>query len=99
MPPSSLMGLSMDFSLASFTFARFEPLLEIAQCAQAPALILFDPTIVDLMKRHRIEIVQLLAPAPDGRHHVGGFEQDEMFGHRLAGHVEMFAKLAQSLAV
>src|SRR2546425_1236686 len=53
----------------------------------------------DLVQRHWFEIMQLLAPAPDGGDEVRGFHQQEMLGHRLPGHVEVFTQFAERLPV
>src|SRR5262245_9947573 len=68
------------------------------------ALVLADPALRDLVDRHRIEIVQLLAAAPDGRDEVRALENGEMLAHGLPRHRrsglgEPFAKLVQGLAV
>jgi hypothetical protein len=46
-----------------------------------------------------LRIVQLLASAPERRHEVGCLEKRQMLCHRLPAHVQMFAELAQGLAV
>jgi len=51
------------------------------------------------VQRHRIEIVQFLAPAPHGSHEVRLFEDDQVLGHCLARHVEVLAELTQGLTV
>ena len=63
------------------------------------ALIFADPAIVNFLQRQRIKIVQFLAPAPDRRNEVSSFKKREMLRHRLSGHGQVFAKLAQGLAV
>ncbi len=73
--------------------------LQFVERVQASALVLADPALVDLVKRRGIQVVKFLATAPDRRDQVGRFEQRQMLGHRLPGHVEILAKLAQSLTV
>lgn len=51
------------------------------------------------MEWHGIQKVQLLAPVPDHGEEVGGFEDIEVLGHGLAGHVEMGAEFRQRLPV
>jgi len=85
----------MFSSVDSFVF--FETPLEFAQRSQTVALVFADPTLINLANRHWVEVVQLLAPAPDGRHEIGCFEKREMLGHRLPCHVQVLAKLSQSL--
>jgi len=43
--------------------------------------------------------MQFLAPAPDDRDELGGFEQQQMFRHRLPRHVEVRAQFAERLPV
>src|SRR2546421_7842046 len=50
--------------LLLFGFGLFETFFQIAQRPKAMAFVFSNPTLVDLMQRHRIEIMQLLAPAP-----------------------------------
>ena len=47
------------------------------------------------MQRHWIEVMQLLAPAPDGGDEIRRFQNDEMLGHCLPCHVEVLAQFAQ----
>ena len=54
-----------------------------------------DPSFVDLVDRDRIEEMQLLPAVPDHREEVGGFENLEMLGHGLAGHIEMGAEFRE----
>ena len=58
---------------------------------QAMALIFSNPALGDLVNRHWIEIMQLLAPAPDHSDQVRRLQQPEMLGHRLTRHIEVFA--------
>ena len=43
--------------------------------------------------------MQLLPALADGGHQAGGFEDGEVLAHRLAGHAEPVAELAQVLAL
>src|SRR5262245_49389665 len=68
------------------------------------ALVFADPPLRDLVDRHRIEIVQLLAAAPDGGDEVRPLENGEMLAHGLPRHRrsglgEPLAKLVQGLTV
>src|SRR5215831_4018151 len=76
-----------------------ESFFEIGQRLDTPAFIFADPAVKDFAYRHRVEIVQFFAAAPDDDDEVSGFEEPEMLGDGLAGHVKVFAELAQSLAV
>ena len=80
-------------------FGLFETFFQIAQRLKAMAFVFADPALVDLVQRHRIEIMQLLAPAPDDGDQVCRFQQQQMLGHRLPRHVEVFAQFAQRLPV
>jgi hypothetical protein len=75
-----------------FLLRFFEILLQGAQRLERRAFELMDPALVDFVNRHGIEVVQFLAAAPDGGDEVGVFEDVEMFGHSLAGHVEVRAQ-------
>ena len=66
---------------------------------QAVALVFADPAFRNLVDRHGIEIVQLLAPAPDGSDQICRLQQRQVLAHGLARHVEAGGKLAQGLAV
>ena len=46
-----------------------------------------------------VEVVELLPAAADGRDEVGRLEDREVLAHRLAGHVQPCAELAERLAV
>src|SRR5205823_8005136 len=70
---------------------RIRDLFQIAQRLKAMAFVLANPTLVDLMQRHWIEIMQLLAPAPHDSDEVCFLQQYQVFGHRLPRHVEVFA--------
>ena len=93
------VGLSMSF-LRRFIFAfLFETLFEFGQSPQTVPFVLTDPPIVDLLERHRVEVVELFAPVPDGRHEIGYFKKRKMLRHRLPRHVQVPAKLIQGLTV
>jgi len=51
------------------------------------------------VERHGIQKVELFAPMPDHGEKVGGFENLEVLGHGLTGHVEMGAEFRQRLPV
>jgi len=85
--------------ILSFCFVFFETLFQIAQRLEAMAFVFANPALGDLVNRHRIQIMQLLAPAPDNRDEVCFFQQTQMLRHRLPRHVEMMAQFAESLPV
>jgi predicted transcriptional regulator len=58
-----------------------------------------DPALGHLVDGHWVEVVKLLAAAPDGDHQRGLFQQLEVLGHGLAAHRQVFAKLGQRLPV
>jgi len=62
-------------------------------------IVLANPAPVDLVNRHWIQIMQLLAPAPDDDNQVRRFEQTKVLGDRLARHVQVPAQIGQRLAV
>src|SRR6185437_549992 len=63
------------------------------------ALELVYPARGDGVNRRRVEVVQLLAPAPRDGHEVRLLEEREVLGDCLAGHVERHAELAERLPV
>ena len=63
------------------------------------AFVFADPALADLVDRHRIEIMQLLAPAPDRGDQVRRLQQQEMLRHRLPCYVQVCAQFAERLAV
>src|SRR5688572_3601972 len=73
----------------------FETLFQIAQRLKAMAFVFANPALGDLVQRHRIEVMQLLAPAPDRGDEVRRFQNDEVFGHCLPRHVEVLAQFTQ----
>ena len=69
------------------------------QRTQALAFVFSNPTLVNLVNRHGIEVVQLLAPTPNGGDEIRLFQQRQVLGDRLAGHVEVFAQFTQGLSI
>src|SRR6478752_10786037 len=68
------------------------------------ALVFADPSLRKLVDRYRIEVVQLLAAAPDGRDEIGALQYGQMLAHRLPRHGrsrlgKARAKLVQGLAI
>jgi hypothetical protein len=70
---------------------------ELAQRLETGTLELVDPPVLELVDRDRVEVVQLLPPSPEGADQVGGFEDGQMLGGRLARHLEAGAQLAKGL--
>src|SRR5438309_2634155 len=96
---NSGLAISLLLGRSAFVSLCFQSLLELVERLQSPALVLADPALVDLVEGHGIEVVQLLAAAPDRDHEVGVLEQRQMLGHCLTRHVQVLAQLAQGLAV
>src|SRR5215472_6722403 len=80
-----------------FLVTYFKPFLEIGERSQTHAFILANPAIRDFVDGNRIEVVELLASAPDRGDEIRSLEDQEMFGDRLSGHVHLFAEFAQGL--
>src|ERR1700692_965957 len=72
---------------------------QFAERGQRAALEFLDPPLADLMDRHRIEIVQLLAAMPERGDEVGGLENRKVLGHGLPRHGEAVAEIVQGLSV
>ena len=77
----------------------FETFFQIAQRLEAVAFVFADPALADLVDRHRVEVMQFLAPAPDDGDQIRRLQQQEMLGHRLPRHVEVPAQFAECLPV
>src|SRR5262245_24517719 len=58
-----------------------------------------DPALTDLADGRGVEVMELLAAAADGGDQVGRFQDGEVLAHRLPGHVQSGAELAEGLAV
>src|SRR5262249_16929410 len=67
--------------------------------AHARAVVVADPPVGDLPDRSRVEVVELLAAAADGRDEIGCFEDVEVLANGLPRHLELAAELAQRLPV
>ena len=92
----------MPFGPVCFLFSwpgPFQAALKLAQGKRNPALVLVDPTLGDLIERHRVEVMKLFPTTPQNDNEVGPFEQPQMFGHSLPGHVEVLTEFTQGLAI
>ncbi|MCY1561545.1 hypothetical protein D9M68_988120 [compost metagenome] len=69
------------------------------QGAQAGALELSDPALVNLVQRHGVQVVQLFPALPDDGDEVGRFELLQVLRHGLAGHVHVLTQGRERLAV
>ena len=88
------MGFLFFLRAASSLFLAlglFKTMLELAQGEQEPALIFINPSLGDLVQRRGVEVVELAAPVPERDNEVCPSEQGEMFGYRLARHIEVVA--------
>src|SRR6266404_9612433 len=72
---------------------------QFAERGKLAALEFLDPPLADLMDRHRIEIVQLLAAMPECGDEVGRLENCKVFCDRLPRHGEAVAEFVQGLTV
>src|SRR2546430_1535234 len=91
--------LTLVCSCSCLSVLFFETLFQIAQRSKAMAFIFANPALGDLVQRHWIEIMQLLAPAPDDDDEIRRFQQQEMLGHGLPRHIEVFTQFAECLPV
>ena len=92
----------MPFGLVCFSLSwlgLFQAALEFAQGERNPALVLIDPTLGDLIERHRIEVMKLFSTMPQNDNEVGLLEQPQMFGHGLSGHIEVLTEVTQGLGI
>src|SRR5438270_3699479 len=74
-------------------------LLECGQCAQASLLKLADPALRNVVERHRIEEMELLAPCALPGDQVRFVQDRQVFRDRLPRHVQSPTELAQCLPV
>jgi hypothetical protein len=58
-----------------------------------------NPPVVYLLKRHRVQKVQFLAPAPACYDELRALEHVEMLGYRLPCHVKVLAQLCERLRI
>src|SRR6266478_1990490 len=72
---------------------------QFAERGELAALEFPDPPLADLMDRHRVEVMQLLAAMLEGGDEVGGLENSKVFGDGLPRHGEAVAEFVQGLSV
>lgn len=63
------------------------------------AIVFGDPAVRDFIDRDGIEVVQLLASAPDSDDKIPSLQKPEMLGHSLPRHVHALAKFAERLSI
>src|SRR6266481_3232500 len=89
----------MTYTNSGLLIAFLQLPFQFAERGQLAALEFPDPPLADLMDRHRIEIVQLLAAMPERSDEVGVFQDSKVLRHGLPRHVEAVAEFVQGLAV
>jgi len=72
---------------------------QIIERTETGSSVLVDPALRNLLKRSRIQIVELLPATPERNNQVGFDQEIKVFADALAGHVEMATKFVQGLAV
>jgi hypothetical protein len=77
----------------------FKGSFEFRECIQAWRIELADPAFGHLVDRHRIDEVQFFATVPPPGHEIGLLKNRQMLRHRLAGHVQSLAQLAERLTI
>src|SRR5262249_42888213 len=83
----------------SFIGLSFEVAFEVGERLEAPALVLADPALGDLVDRDGVQEVQLLAAAPQDGDEIRVFQNFQVLRDGLPGHVEMLRELSERLAV
>lgn len=76
----------------------FEVSFEIAQRAQTMAFEFSNPALGDFIDRNGVEVMELFAPAPDGRDQICLFEYCEVFRYSLTRHIEFLTQFTQRLS-
>ena len=77
----------------------FQAVFQIAQCLQMLMLVFAEPAFRDFMDWNGVKVMKLLPSMPDGGDQIGRFQDREMLGNGLPGHVEVPAQFAESLPV
>ena len=77
----------------------FELIFEVRKRAQPPPFVFANPAVGDFLNWDGVQVVQLLASAPDSRDQVGAFEQRQMFGDGLASHAMSDAEFVEGLTI
>ena len=80
----------------SFSFEFF---FQIVQQAQPLPFEFPHPPFVNVVERHGIDEMQFFAATPDRADQIRRFQYFKMLRGRLPGHVQVFAELAERLAV
>src|SRR6516165_2068761 len=77
----------------------FKGSFEFRESVQARRIELADPAFGDLVDRHGIDKVQLFTTVSPPGHEIGLLKNRQMLRHRLAGHVQSLAQLAERLTI
>ena len=72
---------------------------QLVERGELAALEFPDPPFADLMDRHRVQIVQLLAAMPERGDEVGRFENSKVLCYGLPRHRKAVAEFVQRLSV
>src|SRR6266481_1731314 len=89
----------MTYTNSGLLIALLQLPFQFAERGELAALEFPDPPLADLMDRHRVEVVQLLAAMLECGDEVGGLEDRKMFGDGLPRHGEAVAEFVQGLSV
>jgi len=79
--------------------SRLQYLFHVAQRLQARTLEFADPAFANLMDRHGIEVVKLLAAAFDRRDQIRLLENGQVLAHCLPRHGKALAQLTKRLSI
>src|SRR5580704_16772043 len=83
---SGVVAMYVTYANTGLSITLLQAFLQVAQRPQPMALVFPDPAFRDLVDRHGVEIVQLLAPTFDRGDKVRVLQDCEMLAHRLPGH-------------
>src|ERR1700682_6725326 len=89
----------MTWTNSGLRIALLQLPFQFAERDKLAALEFLDPPLAELMDRHRIEIVQLLAAMPERGDKVGRLENSKVLCHGLPRHRETVAEFVQALSV
>ena len=90
-PGESLLPRSFIFFL--------EFLFQPAQRLEPMAFVFSNPTLVDLLNRDRIEVVEFLSSMPDDNDELRLLQQCHVLGDRLTRHVQVLTQFVQRQAI
>jgi hypothetical protein len=76
-----------------------KPFFQFSQRLEAMAPVSSDPTLVDLLNGHGIEVVTFLAAVPDDHDEFRLLQDRQVLGYRLPRHVEVLAQFIQRQAI